>query len=107
MMAKSSERPPLPAMLIKIGSTLPQDVWKMLVTVLKVIFAPWRITHDSIAELLQADDASADAQAETNLSILSISDALTSSWTDRKLSELSWVGITVCGSIPRLVAPRN
>ena len=96
-------------MLIRTGMKSLQSARKVCATVLQVIFAPWRITYDPIAELLQANDAAADAaadaQATINSSSLSKADILTSSWIDRKLSELSWVGITVRGFNSRLMVP--
>lgn len=62
--------------------------------VFRVVFAPWRITYDPIAELLRADD-SVNTSATTTSSTMSMADYLTSSWTERKLQELSYVGITV------------
>lgn len=50
---------------------------------LAVIFATWPSMHDPISDLLNAADAEE-------------ADKLTEKWTDAKLKELNYVGISVC-----------
>lgn len=107
-MIGSSGKPFSPAMFIKIGASCLEDAWKLSTTVLQIIFAPWRITYEPIAELLIAeDDAATSTHEPTNGPNMSTADTLTASWTDRKLSELSWVGIAVRGSLPNLMVPHS
>lgn len=109
MMISNSGKPYSPAMFIKIAASWLRGAWKLSATVLQIIFAPWRITYDPIAELLQNDndDAAANTQTPINGTNLSVADSLTASWVERKLSELSWVGITVRDSLPKLMVLRS
>lgn len=84
----------IPAPLLKWAVISIKNAWWMFMSVFRVLFAPWRITYDPIAELLRADD-STHASATTIPSTMSMADSLTSSWTEMKLQELSYVGITV------------
>lgn len=81
--------------LIRKGVISFKNTGQRITAALHVVFAPWQITYDPIAELLRADD-STNACATTVTSTMSPADRLTSSWTERKLQELSYVGITVC-----------
>ena len=63
-------------LLITIGCA----VLETNIFVLKVIFVPWRASYEPIKSLLNAGDNSKDIQ--------------TSNWRDRKLAELTFVGIT-------------
>jgi hypothetical protein len=63
------------------------------VRIFDVIFAPWPSTYEPIKSLLNAA-----SEAEK--------DDLTAAWRNRKLSELSFVGITVSpGSSPSAINP--
>jgi hypothetical protein len=53
--------------------------WRSFQTVFEVIFVPWRSSYEPIKSFL--NDESKDVQ--------------TGSWRDRKLAELTFVGITV------------
>ena len=55
---------------------------------LQIVFAPWPSTYEPIKSLLNAP-----TEAEKDL--------LTAAWRDRKLAELSFVGITVRSTIDR------
>lgn len=61
---------------------------------LKVVFSPWYITNESVAELL--NPTSLPGAQETSTSYLRTNDGITTEWIDRKLAELSFVGLTVC-----------
>jgi hypothetical protein len=104
-MASNGWKTSIPAMLIDMGAIL-LHAWQLCATALQVTFVPWRITYDPIAQLLQAD-ASTNAPTTSNSSNMSMADDLTLSWTERKLSELSYVGITVRCSLSISMRSRN
>ncbi|KAF7531684.1 hypothetical protein G7054_g8630 [Neopestalotiopsis clavispora] len=102
-MADDSRKAFSPKKIIKTGANLLQSIWQVWVATLQVTFAPWRITYDPIAELLQADQFVTNESAPLSGSRISVANELTSSWTQRKLSELSWVGIT-CALLAGIVS---
>jgi hypothetical protein len=71
--------------------TLATTLWLLGKRAFKVIVSPWYITHESVAELLNPTFSSNGVKTSS-----STNDTFTTWWIDRKLAELSFVGLTVC-----------
>jgi hypothetical protein len=66
--------------MLFLAISICRNTLETIVTLFKVIFVPWRSSYEPIKSFLN-DNESKDDQ--------------TNSWRDRKLAELSFVGITV------------
>jgi len=67
--------------VLKLPIAIGCVVLETITFLFKVIFVPWRSSYDPIKSLLNAGNGFKDVQ--------------TSNWRDRKLAELTFVGITV------------
>ena len=67
--------------VLKLPIAIGCAVLETITFLFKVIFVPWRSSYDPIKSLLNAGNGFKDVQ--------------TSNWRDRKLAELTFVGITV------------
>ncbi|KAF4415027.1 hypothetical protein F53441_14675, partial [Fusarium austroafricanum] len=69
--------------------------------ILQATFSPWFITYESMAQLLNASDMPDDR--ENSAVGPSSKDRLTTWWIERKLAELSFVGVT-CALVAGVIA---
>jgi hypothetical protein len=66
--------------VLNLATAICRSTLETVITLFNVIFVPWRSSYEPIKSFLN-DNGSKDVQ--------------TNSWRDRKLAELTFVGITV------------
>ncbi|KAG8354233.1 hypothetical protein FVEN_g7816 [Fusarium venenatum] len=78
----------------------PAVAWRAVRTTFTVIFSPWYLSHRSMVQLLNSADSDNNSETGTQLSTR---DTMTGWWIERKIAELSFVGLT-CALLAGVVA---